>query len=78
MDPLNNNQGHSSPMTLFIGGILKNPFLVSILVLLHLTTPFWILLPLGRTVHAFFPFTATWILTFFLHGILFIWFVKSV
>jgi len=70
MDPLNKNQGHSIPMTLFIGGILKNPFLVSILVLLHLTTPFWILLPLGKTVHAFFPLTTTWILTIFLHGIL--------
>ena len=69
MDP-RNNQGHSCSMTLFSGGILKNPSLVSILVVLHLTTPFWNLLPLVRTVHAFFPLTTTWILTIFLHGIL--------
>ena len=45
-------------------------FLVSLLTSLHLVTPFWILLPLGRIIHAFFPFIATWILIFFLHGIL--------
>ena len=44
--------------------------LVATLVFLHLLTPFWILLPLGRAVHAFFPLTTTWILTIFLHGIL--------
>ena len=44
--------------------------LVATLVFLHLLTPFWILLPLGRAVHVFFPLTTTWILTIFLHGIL--------
>ena len=45
-------------------------FLVSLLTSLHLVTPFWILLPLGRIIHAFLPLTTLWILTIFLHGIL--------
>ena len=43
--------------------------MVAILVFSIVDT-FWILRPLGRTVHAFFPLTAIWILTIFLHGIL--------
>ena len=45
-------------------------FLVATLVFLHLLTPFWIFLPLGMAVHAFFALTTNWILTIFLHGIL--------
>ena len=39
------------------------------LVLLHLITPFWILLPLGRTVHALSPLTVYWLVMLGIHGL---------
>ena len=52
-------------------------FLVSLLVSLHLVTPFWILLPMGRIIRAIFPLTYIWILTIFLLGFV-IWFIRRI
>ena len=41
--------------------------LVLMLVLLHLTTPFWILLPLGRIIHVLFPLTWYWLVMLGIH-----------
>ena len=47
--------------------ILPKFILVWMLVFLHLTTPFWILLPLGRTIHVLFPLTWYWLVMLGIH-----------
>ena len=48
-------------------------FLIATLALLHLLTPFWILFPLARMVHALSPLTGYWLVMLGIHGLVLAW-----